>query len=1477
MESNLHEQNSNKDEKVLSNLDDTAEARQCSYKENQKVNADTTSQTISKSHEHNVKHYVSDSQIRNHKIKPDHEMKKTKRYLLDKTDRFNSGFTSKKLKTSSSKEVLSNNSSEIITGTKSIKTMHIPVQIDREKIESTLELRLCEKEIKNSKTSYCKSQTMEADSTVLSDKKENEERNVELELCESVPTCQCQDNFDISTISNQKPSNIKKRKKEKIKKKFRLCFNECPTLSEEEEEICILDSLIHKKRKKDSNDLWNESTNIESHDISYNKTEDQDTTSYLGICKELTNETVSTKTCKTDKNLGKSETMLDIESITECNNNEIICNNNVLALQNELCSDEDVYLEKIVKFPQLENDKQIQDNSSQNHLMSSENNAKENNVEQISQLKNSTDVKGDTLSDSNININSNNDTSIEASTNCAIQLKTLSENNNNNDNFNEGSVRADNTTEIINLSSDLTFSIEKIIEKSKNTDDCSTNLHNEETFCAQTFETTQESPKISPNNIIDNISQSCQRHENIDEDLSKLLQMDIIQNYNIQSKGNAISIAECFEKEKSKENNSIINYSVSKAKETCTEQYSTKSTALKENINLVNNQNKDNIIENMNLMESKLCTSHECNTKDIDNFKKPESIKPNKIRVLSSAELGSRWCPTPVSDPVLKPIIEPEPLSHTIVVPTNNSELCKNIITESKSAMNNSHRETELKINCNTRLLEMYLLCILRNIMRIRLITNYYLSNDTKDMTTENEKSISNNERLKSYLSILLEDFISLKNELKIANMSEVIQYAITRINKYVVQKQYQAVSMKEIISYIELYNSIKSEMTEFAVCINTSVTNEQGKTQESVSNAPVKHISTVSNNGNVMKVTSPVNSHLYVPVIPQVPITNNLLQQNIHTSNISNQNTNYNISNLAIQKFNTQILHTPPVQQTNRIVQVPQENRTSSTYMPHYQHIIQQQPAPTAKTNNLNISNINMIQLNNIYSTQQVNLQQNSQDNTAKNKAGCPSYGTFLSKDQCSIPQKSPQQNMPYNISQRPQNYILQNLLVQNIPQTQVSYSTTLPTQSIFPTHSQNLPPGTNTIPHELILKIWDQVTFCLETNIFDCRLHERSDKARCFLKIFYDKWKRAVYNIIYKRSMSQHSEPIMVRSLKVKHMYSAILARNAQRLQQPPMTYESMIKQTELMKILSKPIKNNNFVSPANIESQNVVIQPEIPRYKSQSNNNVELETQHQSSTESDLQVVEKVDTASTVLKKNDTLLVESNHTKLNNTSFISYKTDNVNNLIDETALTSSKSKTENQENVPKFDRVSHLENDDIEILEVIHVNEKSSLSKQAIEEMHKNNTNSLPKDIITEVACTKKESSIEEQIIEEEMLHVEEDSSLIKKPIRDNTDHLKYDMIPDVILCEPHIIDVRSISLTCFNTEKNSCVQNYMLSPTEEDIKIKIEIPENKHCLQCSKSSTFVCEVCLDAYYCSVECANSYWMLEHYKHCKPHKFCE
>lgn len=376
--------------------------------------------------------------------------------------------------------------------------------------------------------------------------------------------------------------------------------------------------------------------------------------------------------------------------------------------------------------------------------------------------------------------------------------------------------------------------------------------------------------------------------------------------------------------------------------------------------------------------------------------------------------------------------------------------------------------------------------------------------------------------------------------------------------------------------------------------------------------------------------------------------------------------------------------------------------------------------------------------------------------------------------------------------------------------------------------------------IPCELLLRIWDQVTFCLEENFFDCRPHEIYDKGSCILKLFHIGWKEKIYKFI--RYKSQRSESMTLKSKLAKYIYKTAVSETQKRIWQLYFPKQVSQQRSDTIKILIKDTIGKNYLSSVSLESRNASTTTEASQSKSQKElvDDVELEKR------SDLRSLQNP--AEDIIKRNDAVssILQNN---------------NCNNINDGSLPVGDKS-------------VSRKEMDRDEGIERNAMGEPFTTSNNTLESREESDgilsdstrSNVIRVEEFKEARTSKKKSS--------------SSANLYNITDNNNTDRRLFDSTKSAgVSSEPHIIDVRSISLTSFNTMEEVLPlppNDLTLSITEEakenEIQIQIQIPEDVICLNCPKISTVVCELCLKAYYCSKECAASHWIEKHHKYCTP-----
>ncbi|XP_035737361.1 putative histone-lysine N-methyltransferase 1 isoform X3 [Vespa mandarinia] len=1529
-----YNQKDNRNKKDLNNSEDIRKSSKCSDERyDEELDADNTSQIISMLR--CTKPRVNQIKIDGFKFKHkfDHE-EISKGRSIDK------------------KVSTQNNRNGIIPNNNDTDVIKVPIQINRERLRRPIlgasnELR--EKEFTDDKgCCFSTRKTMEADSDLSNDKINdtlkvhdndidiNELKTVrQCELRETVIIDKIQKNCNISDIFNRTYSSVDMRKRKKIRDKFHEIFDQCLTLSEEEEEEFIINACIRTRQRKKYKKLSNVDKNIE-YPVVLDKANRQDITSDLIV------DTACRKTCEISS-IELVETLLNTRNVREFDEDQTVCDKDVFTMEIELCGDDSVEKDNIIKFPLLCDNNNCDNNEEIEMNLSNELPTKTSNVSVIDDIAEVTQaeeahneivestesIKVETNESSDFSIyNRNfNDTNVEVLTNNAIKIRTLCErtnntssssssnNNNNNDNDNDNDnnnnngdddddddkitchvsrnsyskeVQLDRDSDDASIKTTVTSAavnsdvpVEKILEKSRDRENLSKTSKADTSFetpkkiddamianinftessarnindnnadieveikptYIETCENTQSNPKVyDKENMIndDNLKSSKQ---DINEDLGQLLRMNIDQNYRIESIGNTISIQENVE---SYRNQTII------VKDICKNQLSSNNDSTNNNgeIEVVLEESTFGIIEENNdtsviKRDNEKINDSSFNTIDFEqhsklddcpyNFIQSKGIKGNKIRVLSSAELGSRWCPTPVDTSLTEPI---NALVNETTVPRNVNDTPSERTTDRKR----STKDAIILDNKYPSLsyTEYYLMSIHRRIMRIRALEKKFSSNDRRNVSAKVKELINNNMRFNSNFIVLLEELLNLGKELKIKDLKKVIRYAASVINKSFLTPGYKPISLQEIANYMTLFDKSISETFTFTsnassksnfsnastFTFDNGFTSTSNDLSATIAPAISKQLSNNTNNVAQVVLTDVQNLHAPAAAAEVQVIYNDLPKKNVYTSIGPNQKQECIVPNLQIsKKSNTSILYGPPpppaaTQSMHSNVQLLKENRQLyKTSMPCYgQQSIQQQFIP--RITFYNPANSNSMQShNNKYITRRLNLNENvqcfignnakyasqmaGQSNTVSHRIDNPRDMSKLSYAR----QASQQINMSYNV---PQRFPIQ--MAQDIKSSQISCSMTLSAQlpMVHFNNSENLLQRINKIPCELLVQIWDQVTFCLEESFFDCRAHEIYDKGTCVLKLFHVGWKEKIYKFIRYKSRQSSTESITnLKSKLAKYIYKTATMEAQKSIWQVYLQKQKSQQLTDTMKILIQDMISKNHV---NVESK----------------------------------CGSKTEASRSSKSQKEEL-------------------DNIIKLEKQSDLRSLKNLTED---INKSDAISNI------LQSTLPVDNKFDNELVSINEMNRNEGDAV--EPFTSLQNILSESGVILSNLRNKDIRVKEGN------ITDNTDPRRLDSRESPISSDPpHIIDVRSISPTSFNTIKEVLpfpINDLQLSNINDDtkengIEIKIQIPEDVICLNCSKISTVVCEICLEAHYCSKECAASHWIEKHHKYCKPH----
>ncbi|XP_043488595.1 metacaspase-2-like [Polistes fuscatus] len=1415
----------------------------CSDLRKKNLDMDNNSLEIVSKSQRNKVHLVNNQRnISNNASKHDNngrkesiDKKKMKRHHL-KSD------YKKSYNTLSSKEVLrkKNSNDEI-----SVSSNTMSAKMDRKKLTSisraSNELLHKDDKYHDNQSIDSKSETVEADSTVSNNEQENDvivtkdviQKEIKKYIYEEYK--QYRDIFidkihkNCDSIFNKSCTNIYKKKRRKIQHKFRQIFGPCSPMSEEEEEEFLINISLRKKKEK----LSEESSRSQFNDKTLNLSKIQDTTLDL----TASNDDIS---CRKTPEISSIRVMHhDTSSLNDTNVKfkkpiieQTICDEDIKVVDAESSGDETIF-----------NFSMLRDNSKLDNIINLPVIEKKDSITQ-KYIKESINVRTDTDSiDVSSSNGSENDTNIIVLPDYASEIKiSKKSNNNNNNNLDNDSVNFLNTkTSILYSLISVDVIGKNVFKKSQNTEN-----HSETSEPISKADTSIDAQKKKENSkTITNIKliESCGKNindndvegvikvepyvenraanilsdlknyeenvinndttkefkQNVNEDLNKLLQINISQNCRIESSGNTISIQENLETHTNQNTvtdeviciNDITSMENLLSSDNPTNKY--KEIVAEESININPKSPVAILMENNDtcstLDENKIINETSLNTNDLQdtslepscNVVLPELRKWNKIRVLSSAELGSRWCPSPVNTPPPTSITETNVTLDETTVPINDN----NVI--SKTGIEQLTKKSEL--NNKPHNLNSYLLSIYRRIIGLRTISKNFL-NSSQDLFAIDK--YVNDMRLNSHSFVLLDELYNLGNELQLTNLHEIIKYVVSEINDNSLLPECEPISLTEIVQYIAVHDkslnkTYKPSSSDALISISSNIMSTSDNAFKPTSIAPVSNVT----NSNNMSTTSVIQffPNLQNLLETQVQL-NNLPKKHANNSIAPNQNSESNLNNSSTLKSNTSVLY--PMLMLNNNMQVLQDNRINNVSMPHYDQRVLPQIACKSINKPQRIDNARSA--SDLSSTQQ---KQQAQQQTQHRF-------TFL----C---------NMPQRLS-------FQNVQKTSLPTTTLSKQ--LPTSHF--NNSQNCPQIMYPNLYDLLLQIWDQITFCFEENLINCMTYNSYGKYSCTLEVFQKTWRDKMCNfIVYK---SQKNESLILKSKQGKYLQKTAIIEKQRKEWQLNLQEKECQNQLNAMNIMNQNITSLNTAPLKNLESEAGTTQHK--QTKKVDNIKQKKRIESRKLIRSAQQLIDST-TSSDILQNNtNSLLVDlSNTTNLNKLASVRKKHKKPTNV--EEPSTSLGDKTENEINV----------------------------------------------NFITST-FNNKDKTNQEESAQTVPIHMKE-VSLLEEKTEDNIDCKRCDSRESVtIMPAPHILDVRTISQNVFNEieEVSTCFSNDTQLSTGNDIQqneiqIKIQLPENIICLNCPKISTVVCEVCLDAHYCSKECAASYWVEKHYKYCTPH----
>ncbi|XP_031776354.1 protein PF14_0175-like isoform X2 [Apis florea] len=460
-----------------------------------------------------------------------------------------------------------------------------------------------------------------------------------------------------TSIDEHKEINRKKRKK---LKKFRAYFGDCITISEDEQEQIILQNRFERKRKKDSADSSDSGVYITDKSMPLQIIKDiQKTISNSIICGKF-NENLS----------GETIVNANIDYESKVINNEDI--KTIDSIENKKVSKikQDIYGKIIANVNTNNESKEIIDKEIDNKSTKT--------IDSVLKIKQ--DVSESIhLAIANVNINnelkevSGNETidSIESLINMEIENNELQIIQTKKNNISqEKLINTDKDNVILNK-----HRLSVIQSKDRSNKDIpqitkeiegSASLKKVE---IKTGNTTLSSDIFCSTNDTINVTEDFSELQNYNldiKDFNDLLYMDITETCQITSNGNVLSIQETIEEVINKnidENSNLKNLSetqidcnqdIKKTKSNCIEENNKDLNKMQSSDTMIETNTNDRIISinNMNNVSKKEnelpVAEFKLNILEKKNIQS-NNLSQSRLRVLSSAELGSRWCPTPIN------------------------------------------------------------------------------------------------------------------------------------------------------------------------------------------------------------------------------------------------------------------------------------------------------------------------------------------------------------------------------------------------------------------------------------------------------------------------------------------------------------------------------------------------------------------------------------------------------------------------------------------------------------------------------------------------------------------------------------------------------------------------------------------------------------------------------------------------------------
>ncbi|XP_071855669.1 uncharacterized protein isoform X2 [Bombus fervidus] len=913
-------------------------------------------------------------------------------------------------------------------------------------------------------------------------------------------------------------------------------------------------------------------------------------------------------------------------------------------------------------------------------------------------------------------------------------------------------------------------------------------------------------------------------------------------------------------------------------------------------LNFIEEDKKVQLSSNTNKTDNVISTNNVCNVKNNENelavknselsISEKKDIQSNKLpqgklRVLSSAELGARWCPTPVNN-----VTSNVQFSHNNTETQTVPETIVSVIPPVSETANRTTIPKNMKKYMNSTFSQSVYVKIRNLIQNIRISPINNLNYDKLlDMEFQKLRKLSNTD-----------DFINLTKGVVTILNKEMLLIPPLSLNELF----YYAPSVKSY--YVQILNKNKTtinSMNEYQPVTSVGVPNQITLNQNKYCNAQVPQniwaSSVQSRLQYLLSISSEQNQALRLNIVPNqpqqnfqeqiaLPLQNNVLQNNALVNPITMNNSGHN--NIHQHTYRMQV-HANFTQQKVSNVNFAKQNPVIGMHA-RQSYPLQYSLFPPTGRNQLggvhtsvpvtNASSMNQQYVSSVFIPQ---------TNTYCN-VNVPNYTIQQNMNSTHMSQGTQLQGVSRsvssnrNISQPVQTMVAMNIshsVPKNSQHIEQKHQNVIPQKRIPMEALQNRTFEQVASPQQLKkstlrrLKKKENLQVSLEstTNLFDI-LKYISDIQKLILLKQLDYYFGCTTWLQQQFTSEKWDEIYSQRSalLHFQTLLKHLVEKTIKNLL-PDKSHTNILKNIEIdvPKVIQITVKENNGIccqveaSKSNQEQYNAMnIKQNCTNYKENSNVTI---TQNQC--EKEQEITDNSQTNSSSIKQNlqshqtsDVDVCQENKVgKEPNSSRNIYNSNTKEQNLDES--------TKITENIPEIvkEKLSALSN-----MKLVNKDILQQLNPHlvTVEISSKNDQVTVVNSYANSENIPKSEEPEEYQEHQHLKGTITDDLTVSSFKSPNNIEYFNNKESHNASLERSpttYIKDVRSISMEAYL--RIGVTNNVPTNTIEENI----EEEEIKICLYCGKPSTVACIICLEAKYCSKECSQLHWG-DHYKDCSP-----